>query len=93
MFFLGDLLFDIILLIRSCERSHNITLKSVAEACCKKVKFRCSYIWGNDVINTKKEALECWVKNKKIENRQKFYPQVFGLGIVVFFWISSQHQR
>lgn len=74
---LGDILFDVLMLIGSCARDHPKKVRSVSHcwrAAAEKVKRRTPYMkewWdGSSVATTKEEALTCWMLAKRKEKNE-----------------------
>ena len=64
---LGDLMFDVLLLMKICQRDFNgrVSYDRALKRCAKKIKDRCPHVFGRETANTKEEAHVIWNRVKK----------------------------
>lgn len=62
---IGDVLFNLCLLIIMAEEKKLFTAPEVINACDKKIRTRHTWVFGKDKARTAAEALKLWKKNKK----------------------------
>ena len=72
---IGDVLFNLCLLIRMAEEKKHFTGKEVIDAIEEKIISRHTWVFGKDKATTPEEALRLWQRNKakkrKNENLQR----------------------
>jgi NTP pyrophosphatase (non-canonical NTP hydrolase) len=70
---LGDLMFDVLLLMKICERDFHgrISYDRALQRCAKKIKDRCPHVFGKETAKTKEEAHEIWKRVKKLQRLKK----------------------
>jgi len=61
---IGDVLFNLCLLMQIAEEQKLFTAEEVTDACHDKIVERHSWVFGDDKAETAEEALELWRKNK-----------------------------
>ena len=62
---IGDVLFNLCMLMQIAEENKLFTAKKVIDTCHDKIVKRHSWVFGDDKANSAEEALELWNKNKK----------------------------
>ena len=70
---LGDLMFDVLLLMKICERDYSgrVSYERSLKRCAKKIKDRCPHVFGKEVATTKEEAHAIWNRVKKAQKLRK----------------------
>ena len=70
---LGDLMFDVLLLMKICQRDFNgrVSYDRALKRCAKKIKDRCPHVFGRETANTKEEAHVIWNRVKKEQKLRK----------------------
>lgn len=63
----GDVLFNLCLLMQIAEEMGHFTAKDVTDTCEKKLIARHTWVFGDDEATTPEEALALWKKNKENE--------------------------
>lgn len=66
---IGDVLFNLCLLIQMAEEKKYFKAKDVIDAIEKKIISRHTWVFGKDKASTAEEALALWKKNKTKEKR------------------------
>jgi len=64
---LGDLLFNIAMVMNIAEEKEYFTTEEVFEAIQEKIISRHTWVFGDDKVETAEEALALWKKNKEKE--------------------------
>lgn len=67
----GDLMFTVILLGKVLENQGKISFQKSIERINEKIIKRSPHVFGNEIANTSKEALEIWNKIKFQSNKEK----------------------
>jgi len=62
---IGDVLFNLCLLIQIAEEQKLFSAKDVTDACHDKLVERHTWVFGDDKADTSEEVLKLWKKNKK----------------------------
>lgn len=62
---IGDVLFNLCLLIRMAEEKKHFSAKEVIDAIEEKIIARHTWVFGKDKASTPEEALKLWQKNKQ----------------------------
>ena len=70
---LGDLMFDVLLLLKICERDFGgkVSYDRALKRCAKKIKDRCPHVFGRETAKTKEEAHAIWKRVKEAQKRAK----------------------
>lgn len=68
---IGDVLFNLCLLMQMAEEKKHFTAQEVMDAIEEKIIFRHTWVFGGDKATTAEEALKIWNKNKKAEKKLK----------------------
>ncbi|MGE3278517.1 MAG: MazG nucleotide pyrophosphohydrolase domain-containing protein [Candidatus Altimarinota bacterium] len=63
----GDVLFNLLMLITIAEEKGHFTAEEVVAACEEKIISRHTWVFGGDKATTPEEALALWKENKKKE--------------------------
>lgn len=66
---IGDVLFNLCLLITMAEEEGHFTAKDVITSCEEKIISRHTWVFGDDTAETPEEALALWKKNKLKESK------------------------
>lgn len=66
----GDVLFNLCLLITMAEEKKLFTAQDVIDACEEKIISRHTWVFGKDKASTPEEALALWKKNKEKEKQR-----------------------
>lgn len=65
---LGDLIFNLVLMVGLCAReSFGVTLRGAAERVCAKIERRCPYVFGEEKADTSEQAEAIWNRVKAEE--------------------------
>lgn len=62
---LGDILFNLVMMMNIAEEKKLFTMKEVFEGIAKKIVERHTWVFGNDKVETAEEAMKKWKENKK----------------------------
>jgi len=68
---IGDVLFNLCLLIQMGEEKKYFTAKEVVDSAEEKIISRHTWVFGEDKATTAEEALSIWKKNKNLEKKLK----------------------
>ena len=70
---LGDLMFDVLLLLKICQRDFGgkVSYNRALKRCAKKIKDRCPHVFGRETAATKEEAHAIWKRVKEAQKRAK----------------------
>jgi uncharacterized protein YabN with tetrapyrrole methylase and pyrophosphatase domain len=68
---IGDVLFNLCLLMQMAEEKKYFTAQEVMDAIEEKIISRHTWVFGGDKATTAEEALKIWNKNKKAEKKLK----------------------
>lgn len=68
---LGDVFWDLLLLIKICEEEHDLKIEDVLEGICQKMIRRKPYVFGDEKAETPEEALIIWKRIKREEKENK----------------------
>lgn len=70
---LGDLMFDVLLLLKICERDFEgkVSYNRALQRCAKKIRDRCPHVFGRETARTKEEAHAIWKRVKLEQKRAK----------------------
>ena len=71
---LGDVLFDVLMLIKISEEEYEFKLKNISKLICQKIVRRKPYIFGDEKAETPEEACKIW---KKIKEEEKLNSKEF----------------
>jgi len=66
----GDVLWDVLTLIKISEKEYNFKIEDILENVCEKIIRRKPYVFGNEKAETSEQALAIWNRVKKEENSQ-----------------------
>jgi len=64
---LGDVLWDVLMLIKISEDEYEFKVEDIIDGICKKMIRRKPYIFGNEKANTPEEAVKIWKRVKEEE--------------------------
>ena len=62
---IGDILFNLIMMVNIAEEDKLFTMKEVLEDVAKKIIERHTWVFGDDKVETAEEAIQKWKENKK----------------------------
>ncbi len=62
---IGDILFNLIMMVNIAEEDKLFTMKDVLEDVAKKIIERHTWVFGDDKVKTAEEAIQKWKENKK----------------------------
>ena len=66
---LGDVLWDVLMLIKISEDEYGFKLEDIIDVICKKMIRRKPYIFGNEKAETPEEAVKIWKRVKEEEKK------------------------
>lgn len=68
---LGDVIFNIVMMVNIAEEKKLFTMKEVLDDIAKKIIERHTWVFGDDKVETAEEALKKWKENKAKEPKKR----------------------